>query len=85
MKNRSGNIAFAGVVVVVFVVLVGALGYTYLMNSNSKLAKNETHHTGSISAPAITEVSDLDKATAALESAELDTDLSSLEDLEKQL
>ena len=85
MKNRVGYKAFSGVIVVVFVVLVGALGYTYLVNNNSKLAKTDTNKTTAFVAPAITKTSDLDQATEVLDSTTFDEDLATLEEMENQL
>ena len=83
MKTR-GHIAFASVVVVVFVVLVGALGYTYLVNMNAEIASNDKD-TESLVAPEIAQTSDLDKALEVLDDADLDADLKELDDLENQL
>ena len=85
MKNRVGYKAFSGVIVVVFVVLVGALGYTYLVNNNSKLAKTDTNKTTALVAPTITKTSDLDQATEVLDSTTFDEDLATLEEMENQL
>jgi hypothetical protein len=85
MKNRVGYKAFSGVIVVVFVVLVGALGYTYLVNNNSKLAKTDTNKTTTFVAPTITKTSDLDQATEVLDSTTFDEDLATLEEMENQL
>lgn len=85
MKNRVGYKAFSGVIVVVFVVLVGALGYTYLLNNNSKLAKTDNNKTTALVAPTITKTSDLDQATEILDSTTFDDDLATLEEMENQL
>ena len=85
MKNRVGYKAFSGVIVVVFVVLVGALGYTYLVNNNSKLAKTDINKATAFVAPTITKTSDLDQATEVLDSTTFDEDLATLEEMENQL
>lgn len=85
MKNRVGYKAFSGVIVVVFVVLIGALGYTYLVNNNSKLAKTDTNKTTAFVVPTITKTSDLDQATEVLDSTTFDEDLTTLEEMENQL
>jgi len=85
MKNRTGHVAFAGVIIVVFVVLVGALGYTYIVNSNSQIAKNTSKAPVALVAPEIKKTTDLDAAAEVLDSAALDQDLSALDEVESQL
>lgn len=88
MRHLSlGYSSVAGLVVVIFVVLVGALGYTYITHYNAQvasspstgLAKNTTPDI-----PAITSKADLDNALSALDStasvdAQLNADFASIE------
>ena len=90
MKNRTGHIAFAGIVIVVFVVLVGALGYTYLVTTNSQIAQKDTKPVTDTTVtayiePTIAKTSDLDQATEVLDSTTFDDDLATLEEMENQL
>lgn len=78
---KRGHAALAGVVVVGFVVLVGALGYVYLMRSNAQVASTQTVQ----EAPTIAEAKDLDKAVDVLDTAALDEDLSALDAMANEL
>jgi hypothetical protein len=78
---KRGHAALAGVVIVGFVVLVGALGYVYLLRSNAQVASTQTVQ----EAPAIEQVKDLDKAVDVLDAAALDEDLSVLDSMVEQL
>lgn len=72
---RNGHTALGGIVIVAFVVLVGALGYVYLVRSNAEIASTQTVQ----EAPAVNTVSDLDKAVDVLDTAALDEDLSAID------
>lgn len=85
---KQGHAAIMGLVVVVFVVLVGALGYTYLMMSESQVAVNNPSAGKSIAAESaavadLKSVKDLDAALATLDSTSVDNlsdaDLNALE------
>ncbi|QQS22044.1 hypothetical protein IPM09_00635 [Candidatus Saccharibacteria bacterium] len=89
MKNyNQGHAAIFGLVVVVFVVLVGALGYTYLITSKAEVAVNNPSAGKSIAAENSTvadvkTAKDLDAALSALDTASVDSlsdaDLTALE------
>ena len=77
-----------GLIAIMFIVLVSALGYTYVLNYKAHVASAPTQQTQTIAAesaevPAINETSDLDAAIAALDAASVDSlsdaDLQALE------
>jgi predicted permease len=87
-KIHQGHAAIAGIVVVVFVVLIGALGYTYLMASKSETAIKNPSAAKSIAAETasvrdISSPQDLDTALSTLDAAGVDNlsdaDLTALE------
>lgn len=86
--SYQGHAAIIGLVVVVFVVLVGALGYTYLMTSGSQAAVKNPSAGKSIAAESssvadVTSAKDLDTVLATLDTASVDSlsdaDLTALE------
>ena len=88
MKQSSpSKVALTGFIVAVFVVLAGAAGYMRLLNATSEVAVQPTHtpDTHTLEAPTISKTSDLDKATAALDSAHLSDDLETLSAVADQL
>jgi hypothetical protein len=82
-----GYSTLVGMGIVLFVVLVGALGYTYVLNYKAEVATLPT--TGraiaaqTVTVPQVNESKDLDAALATLDAASVDqlssNDLSSLE------
>ncbi len=81
-KIQTGYSAVAGFVVTIFVVLIGALGYTYLINYNAQVARtNEKNNSSTIAAesavvPEVESSSDLAELESMLEAVSVD-DLSS--------
>lgn len=78
---------YTGLITAIFVVLVGALGYLYVLNYKADVATTP-HQTQTITAqtvtvPAIEETDDLDAALQTLDAASVDTltdaDLNALE------
>lgn len=88
MKRVSrGKVAITGIIVSVFVVLMGVVSYTRLLNSTSEVAVKSpgSSNSGKLAAPTIHETSDLDKAISTLDSAQLDDDLETLSTVANQL
>ncbi len=89
---RRGNLGFSsffGLGAIIFVVLVGALGYTYVMSTKAEVAstvKSTSAHTiaaETTKAPEVRSTSDLSAATATLDNVSVDDlsedDIASLE------
>ena len=88
-RGGFGYSALVGLGVVIFVALVGALGYTYVMNYKSEVASapKSTQTTAiaaeTIKAPEVASTTDLDAAASTLDDASVDLlsddDMASLE------
>lgn len=88
MKHlTAGYSAAIGLVVVIFVVLVGALGYTYVLNYKAQVAsvpnQGKAIAAQTVTVPAINSSSDLDAAVTSIDTAAIDelsdADLQALE------
>ncbi len=69
--------AVSGLAAVLFIVLIGALGYLYVLNYKSEVATaptpNKTITAQTVSVPAVTKVKDLDAALQTLDAASIDS------------
>ncbi len=88
MKHLTkGYSAAVGLVVVIFVVLVGALGYTYVLNYKAQVAttpnQGKSIAAQTVEVPNVASPADLDKAIDVLDAAAVDelsaTDLQALQ------
>ena len=88
-KSKQGFSASLGVVMVIFVTLVGALGYQYAMNYKATVANSTSNKqiaAETMSVPEISSADDLAAASDALDKASVDTlSTADLEKLEKQV
>lgn len=84
LLSRS-KIAVTGLIVSVFVVLAGAAGYMRIVNSSAEVVQQPAPTPQKLEAPAISEASDLDKASSVLENAQLSDDLEALDSVASQL
>ena len=80
--------SITGLVAIMFIVLVSALGYTYVLNYKARVASAPAQQSQTIAAentevPEINETNDLDAALATLDAASVDSlseaDLQALE------
>lgn len=88
-RQRFGFSTYIGLGVVIFVMLVGALGYTYVMSnkaeiaSRSKDAQSKTIAAERVTAPEVKEKDDLTESLEVLDQASVDdlseADLNALE------
>lgn len=82
-----GYSTFVGMGIIIFVVLVGALGYTYVLNYKAEVARVPTSGkqiaAQTVSVPQVKDTKDIDTALTTLEAASVDNlsqnDLSTLE------
>ena len=82
-----GYSTFVGMGIIIFVILVGALGYTYVLNYKAELPRGHPRSkqiaAQTMKVPTVKNTSDLDTALTALDTASQDNlsqgDLSSLE------
>ncbi len=88
-RSNLGFSGFFGLGVIIFVALVGALGYTYVMSTKAEVASTvkstsaDTIAAETTKAPEVHSTSDLNTATATLDDVSIDElsddDIASLE------
>ena len=82
-----GYSTFVGMGIVIFVVLVGVLGYTYVLNYKAEVARHPSADkqiaAQTVTVPEVKQTKDLDQALTTLEAASVDdlsqNDLDALE------
>jgi len=74
-NRRTGFSAVEGLIIVVVVVVIGALGYVFVRNLNSKTAKTSGSQSKSVPKTAAAAKSDATQVKKELESVNIDSQL----------